>query len=551
MVLVCFRNPKDDVWYRLWLDVLAERLVPGNISPSPTRIIKNEGILIGLISPNETVLINKSSVCLGHLVNPGDDWWKPKAEAPDGSYALFRSDESYIELLTDVVASRTIWYAHTDHCFIASSSQRAVVSLLRDFQPNYEASLWMLSSGSLGPGLSWDRRIRCLSGDSRLSLNRMTWQTTYDKAPVTFDAIDVATEEHKSRLHAALMGTIGSLRLDYSKWVLPLSGGFDSRALLLLLAHGNDIQTITWGLKSSMSQPYSDAFIARSLASCLNVRHRFFELDATDDSVETIFERFLSAGEGRIDHLSAYADGFSLWKTLFEDKIMGIIRGDEGFGWVPVQNDREVTSSIGATRLADLWQIDAVAGLGMRTLGKQTWPADYQRREAESLSTWRDRLYHQWRIPFILAALNELKTSYVEVVNPFLSRNIIAVVRTMPDRLRTNKNLFRQIVERLNPEIEFAKYHAIPNRGEILAGRKGMRVILEELSSSYAVSLLPKDFLSRISDKLNIISGNSETSRSPLVHQTIRTFIILLAFRVYVICKMNRLMTADSNALKH
>ena len=49
------------------------------------------------------------------------------AGIPDGSYALFRSDENKVELITDVVGSRTIWYVRTEDAFIASTSQRAII----------------------------------------------------------------------------------------------------------------------------------------------------------------------------------------------------------------------------------------------------------------------------------------------------------------------------------------------------------------------------------------------------------------------------------------
>ena len=551
VVLVCFRDAKEDARYRLSLRVLADRLAPDNISPSPPRVEGcNEGVLILSINPNDTLSIKNSSVCLGHIVNPRGDWWKPGAEAPDGSYALFRSDDRHVELLTDVVASRTIWYAKTDDCFLASSSQRAIVSFLQNFQPNYDASLWMLSSGSLGPGQSWDRRICCLCGDSRLRLNRATWSISNEAAPVIIDPIDLSTEEHEARLNEALARTFENLHLDYSNWVLPLSGGFDSRALLLMLKNRSNLQTITWGLKSSMTRPNSDAFVARSLADRLKVRHRYFELDTTNGSIETAFERFLLMGEGRTDWFGGYTDGFSLWKTLFDEKILGIIRGDEGFGWNVVRNNYEVKVSIGAIGIEDLWQLDAVAGLGMHMLGNQRWPDSFRRRESESLSSWRDRLYHQWRIPFRLAALNELKTSYVEVVNPFLSREIIAVIRTMPDSLRTNKTLFRRIVENLGPRIEFAKFQSIPERDDVLSGDTARRLITDELSSSYATSLLPVEFLRRLRDKMNNIDGNAGQSRSVPVRQTVGAFVKLLAFRAYMICRMNRLMIADGDALK-
>ena len=97
------------------------------------------------------------------------------------SYALFRRDENTVELVSDIVSSRTIWYVQTEKCITASTSQRAIVFFLQDFKPNKAVFSWMLSSGTVGPGLSWDSRIQCLSGNSLLFLGRSSWKLTIEK----------------------------------------------------------------------------------------------------------------------------------------------------------------------------------------------------------------------------------------------------------------------------------------------------------------------------------------------------------------------------------
>ena len=94
----------------------------------------------------------------------------------------------------------------------------------------------MLSSGCIGPGLSWDSRIQCLSGNSLLFLDRSSWKLTIKKEGVNFDPLNLSYEQHKIQLRKALEDTFEHLQLDYSKWILPLSGGFDSRVVLLMLS---------------------------------------------------------------------------------------------------------------------------------------------------------------------------------------------------------------------------------------------------------------------------------------------------------------------------
>jgi hypothetical protein len=109
-----------------------------------------------------------------------------------------------------------------------------------------------------------------------------------------------------------------------------------------------DLATITWGLESSINNKTNDAYIAKKLASVVGVPHNYYCTNLSIESVEKLIDRFLICSEGRIDHLSGYMDGLEIWRRLAEDeKIYGIIRGDEGFGWIPVSSELTVRFSVG------------------------------------------------------------------------------------------------------------------------------------------------------------------------------------------------------------
>ena len=179
LVLICARNrlPVDPDGLRL----LLRNLSPDNIVPREPKILHQGNLLIGIFNPADTIAVASMSVCMGHMCGDGSGRWVPKTTRPDGTYALFRADETYLELVSDIVGSRTIWYVDTGNVFIASTSQRAIVSLLGSFSFNEQVIPWVLSSGTLGPDLSWDRRIKRLSGNSSLLLNRATWEITEKK----------------------------------------------------------------------------------------------------------------------------------------------------------------------------------------------------------------------------------------------------------------------------------------------------------------------------------------------------------------------------------
>lgn len=216
LVLVCHRNFQTDPIFFEKAKVLCGRLKPDNISSDPPHLICREGIHIAVFNPKRVLPMTKDSVCMGQMIGPSNTWWKPLAAVPDGCYALFRTDASFVELLTDATASRTIWYVQTEETFIASTSQRAIVFFLNDFKPNSQASAWMLSSGSLGPGLSWDKRIEPLPPDSRLLLNRRSWEIQIKTEKVEFEPADLSETDHRSLLYDAICYSFDNLNLDLS-----------------------------------------------------------------------------------------------------------------------------------------------------------------------------------------------------------------------------------------------------------------------------------------------------------------------------------------------
>ncbi|KAF0191342.1 MAG: hypothetical protein FD165_1938 [Gammaproteobacteria bacterium] len=542
------------------ITALSARLTPDNIKPVPPRVIEGDGILLGIINPTDSLRIQGCSVCMGTLFGHSPDWWRPESDAPDGSYALFRGAEKTVELLTDILASRTIWYVKTDDLFIAATSQRAIVYFLQSYQPNETAYPWMLSSGTLGPELSWDKRIRCLPGDARLILDRESWELKLDRAPVAFRADSSSQNEHEKRLRDSIQDTFDGLDLDFDRWVLPLSGGYDSRAILQMLKDRPGLKTVTWGVKAALSDENGDACVARDLASHYRVPHQYFYTDLSDENVEYLFTRFLVAGEGRIDHISGYMDGFAIWKALYERGYQGIIRGDEAFGCRAIRSDRQVYKNMGMQVLSDFENV----GMLQKEFGAgvQVWPHNIERQPDESRETWRDRANTLFEFPFVFAALSDLKLSYVEISAPLLSRKIITQVRCMPDSLRTNKSAFKHMVTHNGPGIRYATGAAIESRDDILrsdtvasAIRNGLR---QEHAGSKRIDVLSR-FALELLAKESSLSGKLSSNKGERIIRRIRSMLsirnqgllldpYLLAFRVYIIRRMHEILDGDASA---
>jgi asparagine synthetase B (glutamine-hydrolysing) len=353
------------------------------------------------------------------------------------------------------------------------------------------------------------------------------------------------------------------LKLDYSKWILPLSGGYDSRAIFSLLKNENQLKCVTWGLESSLHDKDNDAFIAKELALKYGKKHKYYLTDLSDEPVEKIFHRFLVCGEGRVCDIGGYLDGFKIWKELFEEGVHGIIRGDEGFGGNPVIAEVDVRHHMRFTFFSDYTNLKELNKYGIQ---EQKIPVCLNRKKEESLEQWRDRINHQYEMPVVFAALNDLKLPYVEVINPLLTRMVLSVVRTLPDKLRSNKTLFRKIVKRMEPGMKFAKKDATATPDNFLYNRRVIDEIYAELKSSQADRILPVEFkdclLDYLKQNINHKSSVTHSFKSiikkvipPFLKNFLRSSIArvaldrnMLAFRAYMVSKMNQMLTEDSQA---
>jgi hypothetical protein len=564
IILLCKKDRKTDSSFIQDIRTLFRRLCPDNISPRQPLVIQEEGIAIGIFNPSPDLPVQNNSVCMGRLFPSRTDWWKPRAEIPDGTFALFRTDKDTVEVASDMLGTRTVWYVQTKDLFAASTSQRAIVFFLEEYRPNIDVYAWMLSSGTLGPGLSWDSRIKCLKGNSRLVLDRSSWKLALYEKKVLFNPVDATAKEHENRVKDALQDVFDSIDIDLRRWILTLSGGIDSRAILLFLKDRKNVKCITWGLRSSLKDSKSDAYIARSVAEHFGLAHEFLETDTSDEPFVSILGRFLTAGEGRIDNIAGYMDGFRIWKHLFESGNDGILRGDVAFGNRPVSMPRDVYKNVGLDILSDFDNLAPVRDVINAT--NQRRPSWLEKSDSENLEKWRDRLNAEFETPVVFAALNDLKLSYVETISPFLSRRIADQVRQLPDSLRTDKFLFKKIVKSLNPGIPFAQHRAVALTSDCLRSQSAVEFIMDELNSYRTRSLFPEMLVQfmRQNTKTSQIAASTRAKSSPLldllrqmVPKRIRRWrktrvlkrnldINTLAFRACLIGRMTGILSEDA-----
>ena len=482
---------------------------------------------------------------------------------PDGSFALIRSDGETTELCSDFSGTRTLWYVFTERCLFASTSQRALVCLLRSLSWNQAAFAWFLSSGTLGLTDSWDSRIRRLPAGGRLVLDRRGWEMRLHTAPVVFEAEEMSEAEARKGLREVLWEAIRGCDFTTAQWILPLSGGYDSRLLLAAL-HENGLRprTVTWGLAASRTQRGNDAYVAQRLAEHYGLRNDYLLTDMAEASPREVVDAFLAAHGGTTDEMFPYLDGLRLWSGFSAEGVDGIIRGDEGFGTRP----RPETHHRYAQGIISLQEILDEETAGQIAGGLQEVPAELWRRQGESVQTYGDRLVHSFFIPVGLAALSDVKAPFLEIANPMLAGSILAFVRRMPDRLRVRRALYESLASAVSPPVPFATMAADDDRGGYLSSGAYRQWMAEELMDSFAERRLPAGFREAMRASLQAGSSSLLSSRSlrAVLKRVVPTSWVisvrswrrpeppttgLLAFRCALASRLSRILEQDAALL--
>ena len=563
-ILTCSRRGAEAPSRAEDLRRLALHLAPDNITPNPPHVVEDGGLAWAVVNPVPGVRIRANGVCLGALFEDAD-WSVPLGGAPNGSFALLRHDDHHVELITDLFASRAIWYVHEGDLFAASTSQRALVALLGDFEPRPEAVSWMIASGYLGPDCGWDRRLRRVPFGTSLCLDRDTWESVSEAERIRYQAADLAEAEHLARLRDGIFAVCRDVDLSSTPSVLTLSGGYDSRALLLGLAHaGKPPDCITWGLASSLDDPANDAAVARRLAERFGRSFRYLLTDLTDEPVHDVLTRWLKASEGRAEDFGGYTDGLELWRTLFDSGLGALIRGDApGWGDYPLVNAfvaRSMNERV--TLIADYPEGHLIQRLD---LVPQHMPPDLYQQDGETLVTYNDRLTNEYTVPVCLGALLDAKCAYIEVIDPLLGRQVVDVVAHLPDALRRERVGYRRMVTELAPDVPFATSAADAVSDQYLQWPRLQAELLAELSSREALDVLSDAALGELVGGLERPAGaaSAKTRLRGHVKAVVPERVIRrlrptprwhlaapnVAFRAYIASRMAAILREDAEAL--
>ena len=234
--------------------------------------------------------------------------------------------------------------------------------------------------------------------------------------------------------------------------------------------------------------------------------------------------------EGRDDQLRAYMDGFEMWKRLFESGSLGIIRGDEPFGNAPrMFSELDVRNAAGLLTIDDIRKLKPFRHI----FAKQEMPTFLNRRNRETLEMWRDRLAQQAKIPIVVAGWTYSNSHYVELWSPLVSRKIVENWRTVSDTSRKGKMLFRDIVDRISPDIDYAKFSANRIYTNVIDTDEVTEFLLGKIDTSYARNFFSNEFIDTLIRELAKSRKNEyrRIERTKLFRLLMKIYEKLLAYR--------------------
>lgn len=561
--MILGRSSDDNRFDHRSIQRLSDHLQPDHIQYQDPYVSTCDGVISAVINPCESLLIDGANVCLGGFFGEHKDWVKVGSAPPDGSYALYRVAENSVELMTDRLASRCVWYALTDTHFFASSSQRAIVALLGDFKPDASNVPWMLTSGTLNFMRSWDERIFRMPLNSRLTIDRDSWSVDVTDIQQHESAQSRDTNQTMEIVTDAIQKTVRSISVDTEKWYYTLSGGYDSRSIVLALASTAGINTITWGAREQGSEAQSDADVARRLSQALNTRHTYKKIQSQIDDCRCaeVLDRFVKNSEGQVDNFSAYVDGFSVWKEIYESDYQGVIRGDEALA--DDENPLQWETAYIEWGLGTMQELPDFCDLS-QTISEfpQSVDSRVRRIDGESMTNFCQRLCEIFYISMTAAPLNYMKTMYCEVLTPLLSRAVVDANSMVLENLKTNKIGFKKIIEAQLPEIGFATRAAIQSRSDVFGSPTLLNYVLRYVEDSRAKNIIPTAVIDEL---LGLISAKLSARSKFRVFGPLRALILrvkrklniqdmkvdpaLLAFRLYIVIKAHEVFAEDSKLL--
>lgn len=380
---------------------------------------------------------------------------------PDGSYAEITYDSNSIEFYCDRFESKTIWFFYDDEKLIISNSQRALISLKKTFFLNDKAVSWFLSSGTLGFQNAWDVEIKKVLNKKRYVFNVNSFELNIVDADYNTLKIKYKNQKQFDNDFLNLTKNNFPVSNSYNDYILPLSGGNDSRLLFYIskeLQHFKNIKLINWGTENKLH--FDDKKAALQISEFYKSEMVNEYLPKRINNPDLFFETYIKLTDCRIDHFNAFTDHFQIFENLYKSRYRNIVRGDIPFTEGLDLNANMARAHIGIPLFSDYKNEQEFDLEKWKSIQQSDLP-DINKSAQESLIAWRDRLYIDFRIPLVISAFNDMIGCFVENSSPMMTYSHFLLYQQQNDNHKGNK----EHIVRLSKKMDKSKvpFNAVPS----------------------------------------------------------------------------------------
>jgi len=482
--------------YRRVIEVSSDRILPPALHRQGLQDIAEHGQLLTAVHGRRENVLTRNFSFLAGVPAAGcgaaanGSWWEVGGPVPDGSFVLLRGNADTLEVATDYAGSRSVWHARLECGGMAvSTSFELIVAILGEFALDSRTLGWFLSSGSNGPRRTWSKQIKPLARNSCLRVRCSADGVSVHTARIEREAEKLPSYD-ADRLRADLLETLGDYEFGDGPWLVGLSGGYDSRAILRGTGHIKNLKCVTWVDEAAPRLEDTDVAIARRLADEAGREHEIKTIRRPESAqeLEKALRRFVRYSDGRADNILAYVDGMAVWDDFASGDAAGILRGDELFG---------SSIAIRASRIRHNMNLDCFHDFGASGAQREL-AARYShnvsgnllRREGESVSQWRLRLRADFEIPVVYSALNNLRSRFIESCCPLLHRHLVQIANSIECRHLDERSLYTQAVAPMYADIPVAVMRSTLDQETFLRFPVVTETLLNHLQSDFARDIL-------------------------------------------------------------
>jgi asparagine synthetase B (glutamine-hydrolysing) len=378
-------------------------------------------------------------------------------------FAVHDHRDSSLLLATDRTASRPIHYCVINGALYFAPSLRGFLGL-RGFSPKLSlgCAASFLANGSWIADATFFENVHSLPPASTLVVREgkvrveAYWDMKFQE-----DAGDEGLEAYATALQplirSAVAGHLDSIP-DKAAMVVPISGGYDSRAILATIrdAYDGPLRTITWGVNET--DPHADGFIGRRVASAMGTDHLFIERSRSARLAHEV-QQTIRQVDASIDDPIRHHGELGIMNQLRAFGCTDLFRGDEVFGYLgAVRSDAEALSTVGFVKAKDLGQVLSLIAPEWRDSARDEYNLLIEgfQKGAESMrdpTNRKDYFYFRGRLVHVLHRSSFYKMPFLNVRLPWLDPELLDFMRIVPARHRVHKAVFVRALEQMYPGI--------------------------------------------------------------------------------------------------